>query len=560
MIQLFVVFSFLIWVIALLGFGCFVSVLIKRYLEDFEITPEFKILYYGILGLIVISIIGTIFNFFIPLNYYFSLVILLLGIILFISYRKNIIASYTWMHFLIFFLLFIYSCLLSLKNLKGYDTLLYHLPMVNWISNLALPFGLANLHTRFGFNSSWFIDASIIYPLRLITNSPFFIINAIVSFFYGTFIFATLSRIMKDNRLHFSTAFALTTFIPWFYYLVGLASSLYPDVPVMLLTLFVTFLLIKSFETKNADCLFISLIISFYIVTIKLSAIPYFLGFFLILILFFIFKKISTRTKEIIPKNLNYIQYIFTFIILLIMGLPYLIRNLVSSGYIAFPSAISYVNLKWSVPIKSAVSNANWVRSWARKPGLNPNDVLGNWDWLIPWFNNITNDKILVCMAIFGFLIALFCFIFKKRRDLDIFLIVSFLSLSGCLFWFFTAPDPRFGYGYLFSFFGTLVSYGIYNFIDKEKSIKYFLKFICFAIFLVFLYQNNISLKEISNTSKVKDITFIERKTKEEIIISTPKKGDQCSDGPLLSTPYFNENLKIIFDKNNNPRMFYFEE
>jgi hypothetical protein len=38
-------------------------------------------------------------------------------------------------------------------KLIAFDTGLYHLPMVNWISNYALPFGLANLHGRFGFNS-----------------------------------------------------------------------------------------------------------------------------------------------------------------------------------------------------------------------------------------------------------------------------------------------------------------------------------------------------------------------------------------------------------------------
>ncbi len=560
MIQLFVIFSFFAWTISLLGLGCFASEFVKKYLKYFEIDDEFKFLYYGTLGLMIISVIGTIFNFFIPLNSVFSSIILLIGIILFFVYRKNILPSCHWVNILIVLILFFYCAILSLMDLRAYDTGLYHLPMINWISNFTLPFGLANLHIRFGFNSLWFIDAAIIYPLRLVTKSPFFILNAILFFFYGTSIFLTLLRMIRRKKIDFSSVFVLTTFIPWSYCLTKFISSPSPDVPIMLLTLLITFLLIKGFETKNVNYLFVSLIISFYAVTIKLSAIPYFAGIFLILFSHLIFGNKLKKKIGSTLENLNNSKLIFASIILLIAGIPYSIRGIISSGYLVFPSTFGHFNFKWGVSINEATNIANWVKSWARKPKDNPDKVLGNWDWLNSWLHNIANDKVLIYTAIVGILVMAICFILKKKKDLNILLFVLPFPLIGCLFWFFSAPNPRFGYGYLFSLFGILISYGIYNFISKEKNIKYFLTVVCLMITLTLIYKNNISFKEMHDINKIKNVELIEEKIMDQIIIYVPRKGDQCFDGPSLCTPQLNKNLRIDLNKNNEPTMFWIEK
>jgi hypothetical protein len=578
--QLFIILSYAAWIFSLIGLGCYISEFIKMYFEDFEITDEFKVLYYGILGLIAVSVIGTVFNFFIPLGAIFSTSTMVVGIILFFVYQKNISQSYSRINILIVAILFVYGGLLTLTDLKNYDTLLYHLPMIDWTSNFSLPFGLANLNNRLGFNSSWFVAASIIYPLRIITKSPVFIINAIFFFFYGTFVLFTLKRMMKRNEAQLSSIFVLTTFIPWFYCLVNFISSPSPDVPAMLLTLVVTFLLIKTFETENADYLFILLIISFYIVTIKLSAAPYFIGILLMLSLFFVFRKLLRKKDRLISKNLKNIKYIFTALMLSITGIPYLIRGFISSGYVAFPLPFGRLDFKWSVPVSDAVNAENWVKNWARKPGANPDEILNNWNWLSAWTHQIISDNVLVSTAILGLVLIIICFIFKKKKNLFIFMLIAVFSFMGCLFWFFAAPDIRFGYGYIYSFLGILISYGIYNIFDKKEAIAVFLKVICFLILLAFFYQNNINFKEIYDINNIKSIKFIERKTKDQVTIYVPTEIDQCFDGPLtlsppiykpsktgkcfdgplMSTLYFNENLKIVFDKNNNPIIFWVEK
>ncbi|HRY82199.1 MAG TPA: hypothetical protein P5232_00625 [Candidatus Moranbacteria bacterium] len=306
--------------------------------------------------------------------------------------------------------------------------------------------------------------------------------------------------------------------------------------------------------------LFVSLIISFYAVTIKLSAIPYFAGIFLILFSHLIFGNKLKKKIGSTLENLNNSKLIFASIILLIAGIPYSIRGIISSGYLVFPSTFGHFNFKWGVSINEATNIANWVKSWARKPKDNPDKVLGNWDWLNSWLHNIANDKVLIYTAIVGILVMAICFILKKKKDLNILLFVLPFPLIGCLFWFFSAPNPRFGYGYLFSLFGILISYGIYNFISKEKNIKYFLTVVCLMITLTLIYKNNISFKEMHDINKIKNVELIEEKIMDQIIIYVPRKGDQCFDGPSLCTPQLNKNLRIDLNKNNEPTMFWIEK
>ena len=151
----------------------------------------------------------------------------------------------------------------------------------------------------------------------------------------------------------------------------------------------------------------------------------------------------------------------------------------------------------------------------------------------------------------------------KKKKELANFLIVASLALVGCLFWFFTAPDPRFGYGYLCSFFGILISYGVYNFVSSKDGKKRFLGATCIFIFLIVfwhIYNKNINPKEIFNTNKIQKTKFVEMKTDSGGVVYVPSTGDQCFDGPLLCTPYFNKDLRITFDKDNNPKMFWVEQ
>ena len=135
MIQLFVIFSFLAWIIALLGLGYLASFSFQKF-TGFKPEIEIKFLYYGIWGFILIFFFGTVINFFLPLGTFTSLLFLTAGFILFIIFKKNILIKFDWFNILTIGGLLIFSGLYALVNLKVYDTGLYHLPMINWINKM----------------------------------------------------------------------------------------------------------------------------------------------------------------------------------------------------------------------------------------------------------------------------------------------------------------------------------------------------------------------------------------------------------------------------------------
>lgn len=548
MIQIFVIFSFLMWTIALLGLGTPLWIFLEKIFQDTEIPNELCILLRGTLGLILISVLGTIFNFFIPLDAVFSIIIQLTGIVLFFIYRKNIFIAPKRFDLWMLGAVFLAGSLFPLLNLRNYDTGLYHLPMINWITHSALPLGLANLHVRFGFNSAWFIDAAVVQPLRFVTKSPFFIVDAILFSFYGTFIFLTPLNLLRDGTARFSSFFALSTFIPWLYCLARFISSPTPDNPTLLMTLMVTFLLIKAFETMKIDYIFLAFLISFYAFTIKLSAIPYFFATTLLIIIIFISQIFNNYYTNKYVKKINISRYVTICAIVFMMGIPHLARGIVSSGYAAFPATIGFPNLQWSVPLKAVVQVQNVIKAWARKPGPHWQEALKGWGWITSWVDHLTRIMALwLGVVVVGLTLIGICFIKNNKKDLGGFLIVLFLSLAGCMFWFFTAPSPRFGYGYLYSFAGILLSYGLYNLFRDKNSCQIFSKIILVIFVLLCIFQYKPNLRQISNTKKVKDVALVPHENNEGVTIFTPKKGDQCFDAPLLCTPYFNKNLHIIF-------------
>jgi hypothetical protein len=129
---------------------------------------------------------------------------------------------------------------------------------------------------------------------------------------------------------------------------------------------------------------------------------------------------------------------------------PWFVRNFITSGYWIYPvPALIPVSpvVDWRIPPDTVIHELDGIQTWARqftlKPGLASSQFL---DWFPFWFSRQTfSQRLLLLVSIllppcFG-LYSLF-----KRRMPDI---VHITAYGGVLFWFFTVPTIRFGYGFL---------------------------------------------------------------------------------------------------------------
>jgi hypothetical protein len=325
------------------------------------------------------------------------------------------------------------TALNSTRLVEAFDTGLYHYQQTRWLSRFGTIPGLALLHFRFGFSSSWFALAA---PFD---SGPFQ--GRVAGLVGGLAIFLSLvhfglavARILEDR------ADEADWFLAGGYTLVFLVCfswayevSLSPDLPVWILTLLTGWLMLltgRGDRVRDAGLSSIlPLILASVATGLKLSAIP-------LAVMAWVFYwsnstlKLSTRVVCGALASLA--------------AAPVIVANVVSSGCPVYPNPFLCLNVPWGIGKAGAQLVAADTVSWARWGGPAPPGTAPQ-NWILPWILHM--DKLLLisfcAVCLLGFLAA------RGWRANRALLYVLGLSLVGCVFVFVTAPNPRFGAGYL---------------------------------------------------------------------------------------------------------------
>jgi hypothetical protein len=147
------------------------------------------------------------------------------------------------------------------------------------------------------------------------------------------------------------------------------------------------------------------------------------------------------------------------------MVIVWLTRGVFLSGCPAYPSTLGCLqDLKWAVSRECTKRLAEVIQGWARLPGPRFSEALNNWNWLHEWMSrNMYLEAGLVVLLLIGTCLLIVavvrkgsCAVTKKA-----FLVPALIAFLGAAFWFVSAPDPRFAYGFLFSLGLLVFSQGV---------------------------------------------------------------------------------------------------
>ena len=557
-------FSHLIWVLAILGFGSILEALgrlgnIKLGLNE----VDFAI--YGFFGLIVMSVIGTIANFWVALSPPVSSMVGLAGLALFVRNRKAIIRRMSGLDVVFLSILLLYLSLTTWREIRHYDTGYYHLQQIKWTTEVAVPLGLANLNGKFGFNSSWLTVAALLELPSLVTKSGF-VISEVLTFFFGSAGYFSLKRNLSGRIsppslfLTFSAALLMFT-VP-----VSWIPSTSTDLPVTVIALFATYLLSYAFEGFAERWVYSLLAILFAVFgfTVKLSAAPLALG--TILVVLWKWRKNPNHLLD--PKIISRALPLIVVGCLLIL-LPWVMRGMVLSGCPAYPSRFGCVTgLQWTVPSSLADNEARWIRSWSRQPHLRPEVVLSSWDWLKPWIKRYFSNmpiRLLIGLQLLGTIFLLASLLRRRplRYPKDSFVLPLLISIGGIAFWFVTAPDPRFGYGYLLSFVLLVLCFGLTEIGFSRLDGKW--RAVVFAGVLLALFARagteitpSIRTGHLTGWPQIPEVRLVHMETTEGVRIYAPAEGDQCWAAPLPCTPNPDLKLRTKPSEAGLPKMFWY--
>lgn len=342
-----------------------------------------------------------------------------------------------WMHATALLFLVIVAFIVASGRPMNWDTLLYHLPTIQWYETYPVVPGLANLHGPLAYNQNVFLLYALT-SLKKVFGREVFSVNFLV---FAVFM-GYLTRRLRDMHRRDGVTWE------WLFYLMMAIlvirmpnlSSPSPDFVSQVLPIYITLRMLDIFrESRQADPggMRVLFLLGCYCITVKLTSAP-------IMALFVIFElmRIGPGIRSYLP-------------VLPMAGLivvPWLMRFVVMSGWLVYPfPSLDLFSFDWKAPYPSVVHQKDAVTVWARvpMPGLFEESIgKGISHWFPLWLKYGKNTPLQLAMMAMGFLLPFAGLVgmgagwFARRKHVMALLIISIVGMQ---FWFWTGPAYRMG-------------------------------------------------------------------------------------------------------------------
>jgi hypothetical protein len=324
------------------------------------------------------------------------------------------------------------------------DSGIYHAQTIRWAETFPAVPGLGNLHGRLAFNSSW-LALQALFSFAFLGLRSFHMLPAVLSALVLLDCWRGLVGWLRGRPTPVNIL--KTLFIPVFFYVLpSEISSPGTDLPVVLL---VWFLASTWMDRPRRDGLKPGIyeialyMLVLFAVTIKLSAAP--------LLILAAFVGINALRRPVLLGKLAALT--------IVLLAPWFARSVIQSGYLVYPvPVIDVFQLDWKVPASTAQGERDAIVAYGRLPRMVRDEVMAMPVnvWLPRWFENQTlNRKLLLGLAVLSpfLLVGVVTSetLWRERfRIWNIRLFQVYLAaLMGGFYWLFSAPDFRFGYGFL---------------------------------------------------------------------------------------------------------------
>lgn len=472
-----------------LGYGFF----FYFFIFNNKIISEKNYYEISIFGIVFISFLAVIINFFFPINKFIGTIFLVLGIILFLiflvknNYKKKIFKYISISSFIALTLTFS-------SNVYRPDAGLYHLPFISILNEEKIIIGLANIHFRFATNS-------IIQYLSALYNNYLFntaYITIPVSVIFSNYIIFNYKKIFTNlKKRNYRTSIVLFCLLIFSFYSFNNYTKYGNDVPAHIFYFIITILLLEANNNYSKNLFFKICYLSIFLFAIK--------AFMFLALLFpiLIFTIIKNKKNLIINKN---------FLIILIFLMSWLIKSLVTSGCFLYPVSQTCIkNLKiydHEKTILEANSGEAWAKDWINQNKNNQKlhfaDYNKNFNWITTWSKNhllVIYEKITpfviflfilsIIFTVKFFMIKKIKFFYDRSKNLNIYFLLL-ISAFFTIVWFIKFPLYRYGLGFIV----ITITLGYSLFISKlirylsKKELKNYFISLIFLGFIAFTLKN----------------------------------------------------------------------
>ncbi len=408
-----------------------------------------------LLGICMLTVYAEFFSLFHGVGALANLLLLISDTALLICFRKKVMDIFRkifrtpriWLITALLAMLFLLLLVLSKGIPYQYDTGLYHAQSIRWIETYGVVPGLGNLHNRLAYNSSFFCLQAL-FSLYFLVGQSLHGVNGFITFFFLGYAICSM-KVFRTKKICLSDCFRLALLIFYsheeanYQITVSAINSPGSDLMTLGLVLYIFTKWISHLEDGEQDprpfaylC-----ILGVYAATLKLSAA-------LVVLL-----TILPASQLIRQKKWKEISvYFFAGILVL---LPFLIRNVLISGYLIYPyPELDLFQVDWKMPSYTLVYDRNEIKAW----GWGLNDVM-KFDspfsvWFPVWYGKL--DPFLRTFFLATLISAPIVFgigFYRLLRHKDGKELLLAVTMAACfLLWFIGAPSPRYGMVYLLLF------------------------------------------------------------------------------------------------------------
>ena len=334
----------------------------------------------------------------------------------------------------------------------NFDSGLYHFTSMRWAASYPIVPGLGNLHYRIAFNSSYFLYVAML-DIGPWAQKSHHLANGLLLLVLLTQILLSGFKLVNGRKqLQVYDLFDIILLAPVLKEVLGAnISSPSPDLPVFVLGVVASrqlLVLLANSQYPRREtgyAVFFLMVLASIGTAVKLGFLA--LGWatsLLALVVWFARSDGEDRTDDRRTR-----AWVTTCVAMILLS--WMIRGIILSGYIVYPSVMGSFPVEWRIPRSYVATTANGIQGWARQPGYDDLKDLRDWRWLVPWayrmFRMFTFDVVIpLLLTLAGCFFTLFYRLVRNRESKASRVQWLFLlpSVAFLLFWFMAAPDPRF--------------------------------------------------------------------------------------------------------------------
>lgn len=351
-------------------------------------------------------------------------------------------------------LAFVFTLLWTTQSPEQYDTGLYHAQAIRWIEDYGVVPGLGNLHMRLAYNSA-FMSLQALFSLGWLLGQSLHTLNGFFCLAALCYAFSTM-RLWGRESCQASDLLKCVMVV----YVVQKRYDISSSGTDLLAMLLIFYLFIKwseYWERGREDGILYGYLclVGVYAVTVKLSAASAVV--------------LAVYPLYLFLKNRN-VRAIFAHVAGgLVILLPFLIRNVIISGYLVYPySGLDLFHLDWKMDKAVLAEDSLDIKMFARgirSAAEYDTSLVG---WIPRWFlNHDMGNRIVLAVGALCIPAVLYLLwkSFREKKYVQGALLGA--SLVNLFFWLAAAPHIRYGGPYIYVL--AAVTLGTVEFAYRER-------------------------------------------------------------------------------------------